>query len=51
MPDDLVALLVRVLEQNNGKLSGRAKNKEFGALSDNEVEQIEAKYSLIFNFI
>ncbi len=51
MPDDLVSLLVRFLEQNNGKLSGRAKNKEFEALNDNEVEQIETKYSLIFKYI
>lgn len=49
MPDDLLALLVHFLEQNNGKLSKRAKSKEFDALSDNEVEQIESKFNLIFN--
>lgn len=33
MPDDLVALLVRFLEQGNGSLSKRAKEKEFNALT------------------
>lgn len=49
MPDDMVSLLVRVLEQNNGKISKRAKKKEFEALDENEVENIEKNYRLIFN--
>lgn len=49
MPDSLVSLLVRFLEQNNGKLSKRAKNNEFEALDENEVENIEENYKLIFN--
>lgn len=49
MPDDMVSLLVRFLEQNNGKISKRARNKEFEALDDKEVENIEENYKLIFN--
>jgi hypothetical protein len=44
MPDKLVAILVRFLEQNNGVLSKRAKEKEFSALSPKEVKQIEDAY-------
>ena len=49
MPDSLVSLLVRFLEQSNGKLSKRAKKNEFEALNENEVEKIEENYKLIFN--
>jgi Fic family protein len=48
MPDKLVSLLIRFLEQNQGKLSKRAKENEFIALSQNEIEQIEAAYKSIF---
>jgi len=48
MPDDLLALLVRFLEQNNGVLSNRAKNKEFHALHKHEVIEIEKIYHQIF---
>lgn len=48
MPDDLVALLVRFLEQGNGKLSERAKAKEFKALTAPEVEAIEQVFQEIF---
>lgn len=48
MPDNMVALLVRFLEQNNGKLSKRARTKEFEALADGEVEEIEHKFDEIF---
>jgi hypothetical protein len=48
MPDKMVSILVRFLEQNQGVLSKRAKEKEFGALSEREVEQIEAEYRSIF---
>ncbi len=48
MPDKMVSLLVRFLEQNNGVLSDRAKGKEFAALKNNEIEQIEGQYQLIF---
>ena len=48
MPDKTVALLVRFLEQGKGKLSERAKTKEFQLLQDQEVEAIENKYQEIF---
>ena len=49
MPDKTVALLIRFLEQNNGKLSDRARTKEFSALDNNEIELIENQYQNIFN--
>ena len=48
MPDKLVALLIRFLEQNNGTLSKRAREKEFPELSDEEVLKIEDSYQLYF---
>lgn len=48
MPDKTVALLVRFLEQGNGKLSERAKTKEFKELTEEEVAAIENKYQEIF---
>lgn len=49
MPDKTVALLVRFLEQNDGKLSTRAKEKEFAQLTESEVAEIENTYKEIFN--
>ncbi|MEA3288354.1 MAG: Fic family protein [Candidatus Marinimicrobia bacterium] len=51
MPDGTVALLVRFLEQNGGKLSIRARSKEFRALSNDEVTDIENVYQEIFEII
>jgi Fic family protein len=48
MPDKTVSLLVRFLEQGNGKLSERAKAKEFKELTNEEVGAIESKYQEIF---
>ncbi len=48
MPDKTVALLVRFLEQGNGKLSERAKTKEFKELTQEEIEAIENKYQEVF---
>lgn len=48
MPDDMVALLVGFLEQGAGKLSKRAINKEFVALKETEIKDIENTYSQIF---
>ena len=48
MPDKLVALLVRFLSQNSGELSQRASKKEFGVLTDGEVNAIEKCYKEIF---
>lgn len=48
MPDRIVALLVKFLEQNNGILSKRAKENEFSKLSEQEIKRIEKLYSEIF---
>lgn len=48
MPDKLVATLVRFLEQEKGTLSKRARTKEFAALTDEEVIEIENLYRGIF---
>lgn len=48
LPDSLVALLIRFLEQNNGTLSKRAQEKEFAALTPDEVERIEQHYRVVF---
>ncbi len=48
MPDKMIALLVRFLEQGEGKLSKRAKEKEFNMLRDEEVKHIEKMYLEIF---
>ncbi|MGC9343790.1 MAG: hypothetical protein ACP5E3_13885 [Bacteroidales bacterium] len=49
MPDKMVALLIRFLDQNNGELSNRARNREFSALNDDEIRLIEDRYRGIFN--
>ena len=48
MPDKTVALLIRFLEQNDGQLSKRVKTKEFVALKNEEVRNIENRYQEIF---
>ena len=48
MPDKMVAILVRFLEQNDGILSKRALKKEFSALNEEEVKDIEETYQDIF---
>lgn len=48
MPDKMIALLVRFLEQNDGTLSKRAKEKEFTDLKDEEIQNIESKFKEIF---
>ena len=47
MPDKIVALLIRFLEQNNGTFSKSAREKEFAVLKDDEVNEIEKKYKEI----
>jgi len=44
MPDKTVALLIRFLEQNNGSLSNRAREKEFVSLNNDEIKTIEKTY-------
>jgi len=49
MPDKKVSLLIHFIDQNNGKLSERARNKDFHNLTDKEIREIEAKYKECFN--
>lgn len=48
MPDTMVALLVRFLEQNKGVLSKRAREKEYVMLTAEEVTIIEKQFKEIF---
>ena len=48
MPDKLVALLIRFLEQGKGQLSERAKKKEFQELTADEILRIQDKFQEIF---
>ncbi len=47
--DNLVDLLIRFLSQNDGKLSKRARRREFEKLTDDETRVIEEKYAEIFD--
>lgn len=49
MPDKTVALLVRFLEQGNGKLSERVNTSEFPVLNTEEIKAIETKFQEVFN--
>ncbi len=48
MPDRTVDLLFRFLHQNQGRLSKRAREKEFAALTEQETAQVEDVYGQIF---
>ena len=48
MPDKLIATLVRFLEQNNGLISKRAREKELSMLEPKEIVVIEAEFKSIF---
>ena len=48
MPDKTVALLIRFLDQNNGELSSRARDKEFQELTSEEILNIQEQYKIIF---
>ena len=48
MPDKLVSLLVRFLEQNNGDLSNRARTKELAMLTNDEIKLIEEQFQSVF---
>jgi hypothetical protein len=48
LPDNKVDLLIKILIQNNGKLSKRKREKEFDELTDREIGLIEEKYRGIF---
>lgn len=48
MPDRSADLLIRFLHQNQGQLSKRAREKEFAALTDQEVTVFETTFADIF---
>ncbi len=48
MPDRTVDLLFRFLRQNNGSLSGRARQNEFAELIDKEVTHVEGLFAELF---
>ena len=49
MPDNMISLIVGFLEQGNGALSVRSRKKEFSALTQKEVEEIETTFKEIFD--
>ena len=48
MPNAKVNLLINFLEQGQGKLSKRARSKEFARLTPKECRFIEDRYAEIF---
>ncbi|MCH7731030.1 MAG: hypothetical protein IIB44_00735 [Candidatus Marinimicrobia bacterium] len=48
LPDTDVDLLIKFLNQNNGKLSKKKRQNEFDGLTDEEIANIEEGYSEIF---
>lgn len=48
MPERKFDLLFHFLQQEDGRLSKRAREKEFAALTAEEAEEIEARYQEIF---
>jgi len=48
IPDRQIDLLIRFLNQNSGRLSKRAREKEFNKLTESEMTTIERKYNDIF---
>ncbi|MEA5028028.1 MAG: Fic family protein [Sphaerochaeta associata] len=48
IPDTTVFLLYNFLSQNGGKLSKRAQEKEFHALSQTQIERFEQLYERLF---
>ena len=48
MPERRSDLLFRFLHQNEGTLSRRAREREFAALTDDEVERVQFIYREVF---
>jgi hypothetical protein len=49
MPEKTLNLLFRFLKQNQGRLSRRAREKEFASLTPDEVEFVEFVYAKLFD--
>ena len=50
MPNNKISLLISFLDQNDGQLSRRKREKEFAKLTDAEIEAIEEKYAEVLDF-
>jgi hypothetical protein len=48
MPDRSIDLLFRFLQQNGGRLSNRAREREFAQLTEGEAQEIEHRYTELF---
>jgi hypothetical protein len=48
MPERLIDLLFRFLNQNGGRLSQRAREREFKELTDEEAKRIEGIFQETF---
>ncbi len=48
MPERLSELLIGFLRQGKGKMSSRARTKEFSSLTDAEIAMLETKYADVF---
>jgi hypothetical protein len=48
MPDRLTDLLFHFVNQNEGRLSQRARSREFAAMTDDEARRVEEIYQQIF---
>lgn len=48
LPDTKVDLLIKLLHQNKGKLSGKKRKKEYDELTDEEILLIEEKFEDIY---
>ena len=48
MPQKSLSLLLNFLRQSYGRLSKRARTREFSALTNAEVKEIESKYQEVF---
>jgi hypothetical protein len=48
MPDKVSENLIAFLRQGGGKLSKRARKKEFGALTDEEARMLEDRFAAVF---
>ncbi len=49
LPDNKVDLLIKFLNQNDGKLSKRKREKKFEELTEEEIKNIETRYLEIYN--
>lgn len=48
MPDRLAQNLIMFMRQNDGALPGKRRANELAALTDDEVQRIEAVYGEVF---